>query len=185
MAERNAKRNYRPTREKAALDRFFEGLPVEEADAQLIVMASEGDAKGAERSDPANCALARACKRLYDSTAVLFFRTRAYIDLPNEKGKRVVKRFLLSDSARAAVVRFDRTGEFPPAGFVLAPPTKSQRLEYNRKQNKQRRDAVLRGEREAPTPNGVASVRGESLAFEGVRSGTGMVHFSPKADVTR
>lgn len=70
MANKAQKRSRRPNHEKETLDRFFSGLPVEEADSALLIVADSTDANVAEQGDPANCALAQACKRLFNSTAV-------------------------------------------------------------------------------------------------------------------
>lgn len=179
MSAKATKRSLRPKHEKEVMDRFFRGLVVEEADSSILIVADSADASKAEQGDPENCALAQACKRLFNSTAVLFFRRVAYIDVPNAKGERVVKRFVISQTTRDAIVHFDRTGEFPPGGFTLVPPQPSQTLERQNEDQKRRHQAALRGERVAK-PNGRSATRSDPLSLEGVRSGTGMVHFSPK-----
>lgn len=183
MTGKTQKRGSRPKREKEAMDRFFRGLPVEEATSSLLIVANNNDANGAERGDPANCALAQACKRLFNSTAVLFFRRIAYIDIPNAKGERVVQRFQVPRLTRDAVVRFDLTGEFPPGGFKLNPPNPSETLAGQLEGQKRRHQAALRGERIVAS-NGRSSTRSDPLTLEGVRSGKGMVQFVSAANST-
>lgn len=166
------------------LDRFFKGLPVKEATTPLYIVANSQDAKRAVQGDPEACALAQSCKRLFDSTAALFFRSRAYIDLPDTKGKRAVHRFRLTQETRDAIIEFDATGEFPPGGFVLLPFQPSQTLDAQRATERRRKDAVLKGEALKPRGTKPGVKRDDVLAVEGVRSGTGQVHFPIRTKTT-
>lgn len=132
---------------------------------------------GAARQDPANCFFAKACQRLFDSTAVVFFRTVAYVDLPNNRGKRRLVRFALPAETRASIVRFDTTGEIAPGGYELLPPMPTQTLE--RKAASARnfaRKAVISGVRKARRQPKIVAATGSGE----IRNGIGMVHFTKK-----
>jgi hypothetical protein len=134
------------------LDRFFKGLHVEEADAPLIVVADATDAKNATPGDPT---------------------------------------FIVGSAARQGLVRFDQTGEFPPGGFTLRPPTPAQTLEGERLTSLKWRTSNPQSSKATPQKDplhaalivgesrGSASRRHDVLSLQGVRHGTGMVHFTP------
>lgn len=164
----------RPSKEQEAL-RFFEGMPVEEAKADLLVIPTKRDIKGAVRADPRNCALSRACNRLYGSRAAIVFKRVAYIDLINEDGDRVVMRFKIRGKVWDAIVHFDETGEFPMNGFVFRRPTKSETLAAMSEYNKARNEAIIQGTNVQKGRH--KTPRGNSVSLEGVRDGTGQVHF--------
>jgi hypothetical protein len=186
----------RPNHDTAIIDRYFQGLPVEDATAAIYVVANVSDVEGAVRGDPHLCALSRACARLYDSTAVLFFRSVAYIDMLNDDGKRVLRRFRVESPVRRKIAEFDRTGDFPPGGFRLTPPPPSRVLggAHNARRRQRRRARFLDGEAIPRSPvTATLSEAAQSspkappkehggqhhpLALEGVRSGTGLVHFT-------
>lgn len=171
-----------------AIARMWGGLPVVDAKAELYVVVAEEDSAAAVQGDPTECAFAQACRRMYQSQAVMFYTTVAYVDLPDEKGKRKVFRFCMPAGARRLIERFDRTGEAPPGGFRLIAPKPSITFEgkarKNQVQRKRRREALLQGIKLPTRPK--AGTRTEPLTInggkdgtlEGVRNGTGMVHFT-------
>ena len=122
------------------LVRFFGDLPVIEAKGKLIVLANDNDGQRAVRADPANCVFAKACHRLYGSTAVVFFRSVAYIDLPDAHNVRHIHRFMLPHETRDKIAEFDRTGVAATGGYTLLPPTRSATLEAAEKYQRRHRD---------------------------------------------
>src|SRR5262249_38561966 len=127
-----------------ALARYFLDMEVVDADHDLRVFVNKHDLECAERGNPTECVFAKACKRLYGSRAILFFRSVAYVDLPDEEGIRRVYRFLIGRAAKNAIEKYDRTGEAHPGGFLLSAPRPSERIENKRQPRL----------REALTPNG-------------------------------
>lgn len=162
------------------LGRFFEGLPVKDAQKPLLIVADKRDARGAVPGDPHQCVIARACGRLFNSSALVILRWAAYVDLPNEKGERELLRFHVPPPTRRAIVEFDKTGVFPPGGFELRPFCKSLKLDASRQRDKRRRTAILKGAHK-PRASRRQPEHEDILTLEGVRSGTGMVHFTKKA----
>lgn len=167
-----------------AIERFWKGLPVEDAKTPLRVIVKPADIETAQRKDPEHCVFANACKRLFDSSAVVFLRSYAYVDLPNEKGERIVNRFRLERDARAYIKHFDKTGLAGPGGFLLSAPPPSQTLEAGRQYSKARRQRIINGQHKA---NGTyekaarkrAKARKHPVHIDEllVRDGMGMVSF--------
>lgn len=182
------------TQRQQVLERFFRGLPVKEAEMPLLVVAEKSDVANATPGDPANCAMSQACKRLYNSTAVVFFRSIAYVDLPDENGERAVHRFVLNGVTRENIIEFDRTGEFPAGGFRLTPPNNASTLDARRQYDKAHGENRRRAARKRRQHQREAIIQGEAVDsgkqhainhLEGVRSGSGMVHFSQNSGSQR
>ena len=171
----NVKRNRgRSKAQQQALERFWHGLPVLDAETPLLIVVSEEDVREAVAGDPAACALAKAACRLYGSSVVLFFRSVAYVDLPNSSGKREVRRYALSHEARLAIAELDMHNIRHPGGFRLDVPTgKTGRLRteeelQHRRDNKRRQDATRR---KAELPDGVIRTK-RKMSPKGVVPGT-------------
>jgi hypothetical protein len=163
------------------IERLWGGLPVVDGDHDLRVFITQDDLDNAVRKDPGACVFAAACKRIFGSSKVLFFKSVAYVDLPDENGNHRVERFEMPRSMRALVEAFDR-GEMtiPEAGFLLKKPLPSNSLDYIRSGEKQKdrkkRDALLKG---YSTPNSGRIARPITIDMS-VRSGQGMAQFSRK-----
>lgn len=165
-----------------AITRFFGGMEVIEAKESLRVFANKTDKQNANQGDPESCVLAQACGRLYGSSAVLIFKTIAYVDLPDENGVRYVNRFSLGAKTTRQIVEYDQTGEFPPGGFVFAPPSKHSQLDNDRAYQKERKRRIQNGEHKVDPKRsallkGVAKGIKQTALLTGVRDGSGMVHF--------
>ena len=113
------------------LKRIFGGLPVVDAKHGLRIFATKYDIGLAKRKDPTNCVWAKACRRLYGSKIVAFFRTVAYIELQDSKGNLRVERFMLTRPTIRSIASFDRTGKVDPAGYNLLPPSPRRTMDYN------------------------------------------------------
>jgi hypothetical protein len=161
---------------KHTINRYFQGLEVVDADFDLLIQPSEDDVKEAVPKDPSNCAYARCAKRLWGSTAVLFYRTISYVDLVIN-GVRKLYRFHHDDGLYERIVTFDRTSEMPPVAMKLRRPKPCQTLDglrlagerrkaQQKKSRKTRKQAHIKGERKIGPP-----------ILHDIRSGTGMVHF--------
>lgn len=116
-----------------AILRLFHGVPVRDAKHPLRVVPLARDIRGAKTKDPQNCVLARACRRMFRTSTILFWRSVAYVELPDERGKPHVERFVLSQHMRENIALFDRTGKADPAGYTLNPPAIGQTLEHKRR----------------------------------------------------
>jgi hypothetical protein len=120
----------------AVLHRVFGNLTRRDAKQNLRVIVTDADIKIAVRVDPCNCAIAKACHRMFNSTAAVIFHTIAYVDLIDDKSKRWLERFVVSRSAKRAIELFDKTGKADPAGFILRAPSPCNTTEALRKKNK-------------------------------------------------
>jgi hypothetical protein len=156
----------------------------------LRVIVEPCDVASAARTDPAHCVFANACRRLFRSSKVLFWRTVAYVELPDENGKKRVERFVMGETMRQVIASFDRgEGVLPEAGFILRPPTSRETLERKREKGA-RSEARMkaRGEKRARGRHGRVQgktsgsgevFRDDPIAVETeVRSGSGRVRFA-------
>lgn len=168
-----------------ALDRFFHDMPVIDARGHLRLFVTQEDIAEARRRDPEHCVFANACRRLFGSSAILFFRTIAYVDLPDENNVRSVERFYMTPRTQKRIAEFDKTGVAPPGGFLLNKPSTSRTLEksltFSRGYRQRERGAAMAASKEkrAATLKGVAKRRMTLAATAtDIRSGNGMVHFN-------
>lgn len=151
--------------------RFFRGLPVVEATEPLRIVVNKSDIKSGKRLDPNNCVFAQACKRLFNSHAVLFLRRTAYVELPDSKGIRQVHRFMISKETADKIHHFDKTGEADEGGFILNPPPISRTIEAHKTYTKRYNREIATGKR---TPQrGVRRKSRFIKTMEGVRDGRG------------
>lgn len=104
-------------------------LPVVEGKRIIHIQVSPSDVKNAVPGDGDKCALALACKRIYGSRVAYFFRTVAYLELLDGKGKRQLQRFNISENGREFVKKIDAEKKVNPAGFDLLPPSDSTTLD--------------------------------------------------------
>jgi hypothetical protein len=151
--------------------RFFNGIPIVDAKKELRVFINATDIKEAVRKDPAHCAFSNACRRLFGSHSVVFFRTLAYVELPHN-GKIRIERFLLPETEKRKIAAFDRRGIVSKDGYFLRPPTKSTSLDGNLSADKAYRDSG--GKRAAEEARAGRPVKKEPT---GIRSGKGVVQF--------
>lgn len=183
----NRKRNMSED-QRLAVTREWGGIEVIDAVKELRVMVLPEDVEGATPKDPGCCVFARACKRCFQSTKVMFFRTRAYVELPDADGKLRVERFMLSREMRRLIADFDTgKGVVPKGGFILSPPPPSRSL--NGRPPKSAAEMIHNAEicrrsRERKKILGTASdPLASAWSVDGlVRSGEGAVHFTRTKD---
>ena len=156
---------------QAVVGRFFRGLPVVDADEPLRIILNNADIKNARKLDPNNCAFAQACRRLFDSHAVLFLRRTAYVELPDSKGKRKVNRFIISPEMASRIAEFDKTGKCDEGGFILNPPNASKKLGLAAAYERKRRAAIASGDLKPKRRN--KPNKKYAKAMLGVRDGRG------------
>lgn len=160
--------------------RHFGELPVVDAAESLRLVVRESDISKARPQNPETCVFARACKRQFGSRKVLFLRRVAYIELADKNGNRVVNRFLLRKEVADQIIKFDKTGEARPGGYLLAKPCSSRTLE-NMREYAARRDLEhweSHGTaRPRPGLKKISKDRGISAELNDVRDGRGLVRF--------
>jgi hypothetical protein len=163
------------------IQRTWGDVPVLDATENLRVFILPEDTVGAVRKDPGCCVFARACQRTFGATKVLFFRSVAYVELPDDAGKKRVERFTMTPGMRKLVEAFDAgKSVIPEGGFLLKAPTYSRTFEHSRaKKTAQRERQKLLGKAERKGNAGSGRYEDAPLVVDlSVRSGTGAVHFS-------
>lgn len=165
--------------------RLWGDVEVIDAKNDLRVFITEDDVKRATPKDPMLCVFARACMRTFRATKILFWRTVAYVELPDQDGKHHVERFIMPDRMRDLIEAFDRgEGVVPEAGFVLRAPGPSQTLDGEMKRSanqraSERRKLLGRRDGEPGIGQGKGKYRdGSRVVDASVRNGTGAVHFT-------
>lgn len=173
-----------PVSQKQLVERWFDNMPVVEAKRELRIQPNKGDIKGAVPNDPHNCVFSKACARMWNSHAVLFFGTVAYVDLLSPNGQRRVERFLISEAGQKFIREVDAGKSVVPGGFVLLPPTRSTLVAARNKSSRDKRKALLKGSAvvKKRKNKGKAHYRKPSFArVSAARSGRGMVQFPAQA----
>lgn len=148
---------------------MFRGIPIKEALASIHVQPNAGDIKGATQESPDNCAYARCLKRTLDAANVFVFKTVAYIESLDEKGRTVMLRYNVKTYARDYLVRFDHGEHVQPGGFVFHRPHKSQTLNYKQKQGAKYRQEGKKSPR-------ISAGQKPKLTNFSLRNGKGQVH---------
>jgi hypothetical protein len=105
--------------------RFFQGIPVREARGDILVKPTKGDIDKATPHDPENCVYAVCVKRMLQTQHAYVYTNVAYIETSDEDGNTIMERYMVRNSARHWMQRYDQGDEVKPGGFVLhkAPPS--------------------------------------------------------------
>src|SRR5689334_1454435 len=102
----------------------IDGKPIVDATKPVTLEINTKDIAKADRKEPLDCVVARACRRDLGAKEVRVHLTRIYIRF----GDGSWQRFVTPKSMRTDIIAFDRGGSFPPGSFVLNPPPASQKL---------------------------------------------------------
>jgi hypothetical protein len=153
-------------------ERKFKNIPVREARAAMHVQPNRDDIRGATKEDPENCAYARCLKRTLDCKNVFVFRSIAYVETLDERGKPVMERYMVRSYAREYLLQFDGGEKVEPGGFVFHVPNKCRTL------NAKMANYYDRKKRGLPTngPRNTGTKAGKAKAYS-LRNGKGAIHF--------
>jgi len=165
---------------RRAIRRLWGDLEVVDAEKDLRVFIRPSDVKGAKTKDPGHCVFAKACRRQFDASKVMFFKSVAYVDLPGEDGVRRVERFQMTPTMRTLVESFDRGQPIRDvAGFELRKPRPSYTLESLIEKRRRLRSGKSTGsKRIAASKQGKGRYKRRPLKVDlSVRSGAGRVQF--------
>ena len=99
------------------------GLPVKDADHELLIEMSDADSRRGRKTDPLNCALVKACYAQYHTPYVEVRRSMAYVS-----DGEVVWRYHFNKQTAVMIEVFDQTGKFPAGEYWFVPPSPSARL---------------------------------------------------------
>lgn len=96
----------------------IDGKPIINATEPLELEIVSSDIDKADRKEPLDCVVARACRRELKAKEVRVHLSRIYIRF----GGGSWQRFMTPAAMRADIIAFDRGGTFPPGKYVLNPP---------------------------------------------------------------
>lgn len=159
--------------ETRARARAFKGIPVREARASIHVQPNQDDISRATKESPTNCAYARCLRRVFDAPNVFVFKSVVYVETLDEKGKKIMERYMVKKYAREYIIRFDGGEKVEPGGFVFHKPARSKTLVY-KQQNYRYRSPHSRTGKVAPRQKQFS-----------LRSGKGLVHLLGNEDQIR
>jgi hypothetical protein len=101
----------------------IDGKPVLDAKKTVTLKITANDISKADRKEPADCAVARACRRELHAKEVRVHLGRVYIR--QNEGNWL--RYQTPRSLRSEIIAFDRGGNFQPGEHTLSPTPPSQR----------------------------------------------------------
>jgi hypothetical protein len=118
--------------------RFYQGIPVQDAKTHLFVQPSQEDIQQAIPGDPENCAYALFIKRSLQSPLVRIYKTVAYVQVLNPKGEPVIERFMIPpyNPASDFMNKIDQQQSLGSAGFYLSKPSQKDQLDHRAKYRK-------------------------------------------------
>lgn len=154
-------------------ERWWHGLQVIEAKKPISIHVLPKDIKGAVQQNVDACVFARAIQRMFENRHVSFWKSKAYLELPQEGGSSKAMRYVLPKAMSAVIALFDKTGQCPIDGFTLLPPPPSETLAAKARQRKRDRKR-LPAKRQATKP---MTFTDKGL----VRNGAGHVRFASEA----
>lgn len=133
--------------------RMFDGLPVIDADEDIILNVTKQDILNSKKKDPNNCAAAKAGKREFHRDVKVFL-SRMYV----KEGKHWIK-YLTPTNAAREITSFDRGSNFEPGEYIFKAATPGQRLGYHSGKNHEK-TGTGRGRKIHVTANVRISARG-------------------------
>lgn len=96
----------------------IDGKPIINATKPVELEIIDKDIAKADRKEPLDCVVARACRRDLKAKEVRVHLSRIYIRFNDGSWQR----FMTPTSMRSDIIAFDRGGTFPPGTYVLKPP---------------------------------------------------------------
>ena len=100
----------------------IDGKPVLDAKRAITLTITPNDIAKADRKEPVDCAVARACRRELHAKEARVHLGRVYVRMNEGNWQR----FLTPKALRSEIIAFDRGGSFEPGTFVLSAPTPSK-----------------------------------------------------------
>lgn len=98
--------------------REIDGLPVVDAKHPITIHVNKGDLNKANTKDPADCVVARACRRELHAKEVRVHLGRVYVRTNDNNWVR----FVTPPRLRNEIISFDRSGKFETGDFLLWKP---------------------------------------------------------------
>jgi len=101
----------------------IDGMPVIDAKRPITLTITDGDIAKADAKEPADCAVARACRRQLHVKEARVHLGRIYLRTNSSSWTR----YLTPKTMRSEIIAFDRGGSFEPGTFTLPAPQPSKR----------------------------------------------------------
>lgn len=95
----------------------IDGLPVLDAKESAVLIINDNDVARADRKEPVDCVVARACRRLLHAKEVHVHLSRVYLRTTGGSWTR----YATPPSLRQEIIAYDRGGSFSPGTFTLNP----------------------------------------------------------------
>lgn len=127
------------------------GLPIIDSKKALKITINKNDIVKADTKDPADCAVARACRRELGVKEVRVHLGRVY--LRANEGNWV--RYMTTRALRTEIVAFDRGGQFESGEYTLKSIPPSHKQGVKRKSGPKRKT----GKKRRMPPHVVTNVR--------------------------
>jgi hypothetical protein len=133
----------------------IDGLTVINAKKPVTLHINRNDVAKADRKEPEDCVVARACRREMHAKEVRVHLGRIYVRTNEGNWTR----YMTSKSMRDEIIAFDRGGQFEPGVFTLKePPPTRQTGRHQGGPMKPRRLRKSTGKKRSP-PHVVTNVR--------------------------
>lgn len=139
----------------------IDGLPVVDAKEPIKLSVIKADIEKADTKEPANCAVARACRRELRAKEVRVHLSRVYVK--TNKGNWM--RFKTPPAMRAEIIAFDRGGTFEEGNFTLQVIEKTKRLGSGYTKKYRKRRYAETGKRKRSSPHVLTNVRQGPAAY--------------------
>lgn len=110
----------------------IDGKPVIDSKRAIKLNIIANDINKADRKEPADCAVARACRREFHAKEVRVHLGRVYVRMNDSNWQR----FMTPRSLRSEIIAFDRGGTMSPGTFTLQPPSEKKKSSGKRQGGK-------------------------------------------------
>lgn len=118
-------------------DVFGVDVEIVDAKAPISLVPLAIDLEGADPKTPNNCFLVHTARRMFGAKAAVFWKKSAYIDMPDGRGKRVVRRWISSKSITDTVAKIDRGETWIEGSHItLFAPTYNNRRDVRRRKHR-------------------------------------------------
>lgn len=107
----------------------IDGLPIIDSKKSLKITISKNDVDRADPKEPADCAVARACRREHHAKEARVHLGRVYLRTNDGNWTR----YFTPRSLRSEIIAFDRGGTFSPGEYTLKGVPPAHKLGAKRK----------------------------------------------------
>lgn len=131
------------------------GLPIVDSKKSLKITINKNDIDMANPKEPADCAIARACRRELHVKEARIHLGRVY--LRSNEGNWV--RYMTLPALRNEIIAFDRGGTFAPGEYTLKSIPPSHKLGERKSAPKRKRSVAKKSKKRRASPHIVTDVR--------------------------